>query len=207
MICLIVAMLTRQNDHDYLKLIPSLSKMLDDERTKIKIASTEALAVISSFYGVENVLKKLEKIIDAEAFKEINERFSQKFLPILDDEYVTFSKKTPRMYRIISSPYLIASSSPIGLKQINTTTNSLCIDKNVPDTPTSADTFSPEPKLLNKKFPASKSLKTLSSLSLKVKLRSSLENEITPIYLSYEELDPIILPSESLQKCIFHSED
>ena len=206
-ICLIVAMLTRQNDHDYLKLIPSLSKMLDDERTKIKIASTEALAVISSFYGVENVLKKLEKIIDAEAFKEINERFSQKFLPILDDEYVTFSKKTPRMYRIISSPYLIASSSPIGLKQINTTTNSLCIDKNVPDTPTSADTFSPEPKLLNKKFPASKSLKTLSSLSLKVKLRSSLENEITPIYLSYEELDPIILPSESLQKCIFHSED
>ena len=103
---LIAAMLMKEARFEYLGLVGSLARLLDDPRVKIRVASTEALAVLVSVYGELVVMRELEEIVDATAFQAISERVSQNIVATINDEYVSFPKEMPRACRMISSPYL-----------------------------------------------------------------------------------------------------
>ena len=195
---LIVAMLIFPSSYDFTTLIPFFAKLLDDSRTKIRVTSTEALAVLNSIYGENIVSAKLKDIVDDKAFEGIIQRFKQKNLPTLTDEYITF-KSNSKAPETISSRYFFQSS-------INSYKSPLAsYEKIIPDTPTSAET-STEPKIIRKSMSSNKYNKNLvSSFRIGGTLPQTVKDN--PNYIPFDKLDPVVNPSESLQKCIFYSEN
>jgi CLASP N terminal len=198
---LIVTMLTLPGQCDYLSLVPSLAKMLDDNRTKIRMVGTEALAVVASIYGEKKVNCQLVDIVDDNALEIISERFNNKHLPVLTDEYLSYSKDITKTYRGISSPYL--PNTPTSTLPASFSA-SVTYEKFIPETPTSAET-SLEPHNTRKNFSGLKSLKFSTSSNSAATLRQI--SEFNPTYIPFSELEPIPCPSEGLQRCIFHTEN
>ncbi|CAG9331155.1 unnamed protein product [Blepharisma stoltei] len=108
---IILAML-RMVNYDYLQLIPYLTKLLDDDKTKVRHVSTESLAVLSSICGEQAVIRALEPIIDNMALKSLIERFRYPVLPHLEENAVVFPRIVPSSAPIISSPYITSSPFP-----------------------------------------------------------------------------------------------
>lgn len=207
---LIAVMLLKTSKFDYFLLTPHFAKLLDDQRTKIRMASTEALAVLVNLCGSSKVTQSLEEIVDSVAFQAISKRFQQKTLPIVTDEYVTFPKDQPNTCRIISSPY-------ISLTHFETTSQdrfrtSMSFEKIRRDTPTSAET-STEPITLRRNLIIPKLIKnsTVSSRSAHFIRKESVGCESSSVdqasYTPFEQLEQANFTQESLQRCIFHSEN
>ena len=204
---LIAAMLMKVAKFEYLSLASSFARLLDDPRVKIRVASTEALAVLANLYGQQPVVKELEEIVDSTAFQAITARFRMNTLPLLNDEYVIFPKELPQACRVISSPYL--STSPFEVYSERTIVKSASFEKSHNETPTTAET-STEPKILRKNLTAS-NLNPSSSRSVQLLKKDSLfesvQNDGESIsYTPFEMLGPVTCSPEALQRSIFHSE-
>ena len=195
-IMLIFSMLTYPQSFDYLVSIEKLARLLDDSRTKIRVISTEALAVLGHILTQAVVLDHLVEIVDSEALKCLHERFSVSSLPMITEDYVILSKEIPTDVRMISSPYLQAT--PIEIKNL-----SVSYEKIKSETPTTAETSS---KRAGRKSFLNKTTRSVMAIHKSSSMVNLNTPEPTPAYIPYENLEKISHPSEALQKTRFHSE-
>lgn len=194
----IASMLLYPGCYKYMTFLTILAKLLDDPRAKIRLVSTEALAVIADIYGAAEVIGALVDIVDSQAIKIISERFSVKSLPLVTEEYIMLSKDVPKECRLVSSPYFIAS--PLETPNFKV----FSYGKTTPGTATSADTS--VEKAHKKTANHAKSLRLLENPEVPT-LSITQTSDMNPAYIPYEELTPVPHPSEALQKLVFHTED
>lgn len=197
---LIVFMLTFPNDFNYLSLAEKIARLLDDQRTKIRLVSTEAIVVLGYIYGESCVIDTLSEIVDQNALSCLTDRFLVKTLPEVTEDYIILSKEVPSEVRMISSPYLL--TGPIESHAISLSYQVKS------ETPTTAETYTKRQlrdSVFNKTTKSTSAIYKSTSFSVESMKTESIE--INPIYIPYELLEKVQHPTEALQKSTLHTEN
>jgi len=198
---LIVFMLTYPSDFNYLSLAEKIARLLDDQRTKIRLVSTEAIVVLGHIYGESCVVDALSEIVDQKALSCLNDRFLVKTLPEVTEDFVILSREVPSEVRMISSPYLL--NEPI---ESTTLTLSYQVKS---ETPTTAETYSKRQlrdSVFNKTTKSTSAMHKSTSFSVEPMVKKE-KVDINPAYIPYELLEKVQHPSEALQKSTLHNEN
>ena len=78
-----------------LELVPALAKLLDDEKSKIRQVTQEALAVIGKLSGYEALISQLQPIVDELELSRLRARFEIEEIARIENNLIVFPKTVP----------------------------------------------------------------------------------------------------------------
>ena len=84
---------TKQPHYNYISIVQSISKLLDDSKAKIKHVSIETLVVIANREGINSVLDRIET--DEANLEKLKTRFRKKTTPVVKDDGIDLPKPIP----------------------------------------------------------------------------------------------------------------
>jgi hypothetical protein len=76
-------------------LIPSLARLLDDEKSKIRQVTEEAFAVFGKLFGQDQLISQLQPIVDDLELSRLKARFEVEEIARLENNLIVFPKTIP----------------------------------------------------------------------------------------------------------------
>ena len=92
--------------YEDIDLIPVLAKLLDDDKSKIRQVTEEAFAVLSKVYGENEILNRLQPMVDDLEMARLRSRFEIGAVACIENGVLVFPKTIPT-----SAPVIYVSES------------------------------------------------------------------------------------------------
>lgn len=192
-----LGMLTFPKQYNYLAFTPDFASLLDDHSSKVRFTVTEALSLISCYYGHEAVTRELTPIVDEDALKTLQLRFKLNQVPTLKEKYIEYNKSMNMS--AISTPYFSPRENFANPRNCSEN-NEKSVKKNkiLISTERSLQRVRRIPKI--PKIPIFEASKmNISASTPALCSPKSVENTTEVHYLSYAELEPLKSPDGAIE--------